>query len=211
MQNPYETLGVEATATDDQIKKAYRALAAKHHPDQDGGDAEMFNTIKTAYDLLRDPVKRQRFDDEGVLDDGKPDNTQSLAMEQVASFFIRSIDASLDRNNALNLDQLDLVVGAQRFFDQQINATNVKLYDVETRVKQFKKALKRLKKKGDGDLIKDMIESHISSLASNKHHYTKEISVFKAAKDILKDYSFEQEQQMLGYGMSGFTYSRRTT
>jgi len=59
--NHYNTLGVDKNATPDDIKKAYRKLASKHHPDK-GGDTAMFQSIQTAYDILSDPQKRQQYD-----------------------------------------------------------------------------------------------------------------------------------------------------
>lgn len=57
----YTTLGVSKTATFDEIKKAYRKLASKHHPDR-GGDTATFQQIQVAYDTLSDPIKRQEYD-----------------------------------------------------------------------------------------------------------------------------------------------------
>jgi len=57
----YQTLGVAKTATTDEIKKAYRKLASKHHPDK-GGDTAKFQEIQTAYDTLSDEAKRQEYD-----------------------------------------------------------------------------------------------------------------------------------------------------
>jgi curved DNA-binding protein len=57
----YQTLGVAKTATADEIKKAYRKLASKHHPDK-GGDTAKFQEIQTAYDILSDDSKRQEYD-----------------------------------------------------------------------------------------------------------------------------------------------------
>lgn len=61
MANAYETLGVPKDASDADIKKAYRQLASKHHPDK-GGDTAKFQEIQSAYDTLSDPVKRQQHD-----------------------------------------------------------------------------------------------------------------------------------------------------
>ena len=63
--DPYKVLGVPKTATQDQIKKAYRKLAKKLHPDLHAGDAAKqgeFQAVSAAYDLLGDPDKRKRFD-----------------------------------------------------------------------------------------------------------------------------------------------------
>ena len=65
MADFYVTLGVERTAADDDIKKAYRKLAMACHPDRNGGskDAEeKFKEITEAYDVLRDPQKRATYD-----------------------------------------------------------------------------------------------------------------------------------------------------
>lgn len=57
----YETLGVNHTTTPDEIKKSYRKLASKHHPDK-GGDAEQFKKIQEAYETLSDPEKKHQYD-----------------------------------------------------------------------------------------------------------------------------------------------------
>lgn len=64
MQNPYQTLGVDRSATPDQIKQAYRKLASRHHPDR-GGDTKVFQEIQTAYDTLSDPQRRAAYDNPG--------------------------------------------------------------------------------------------------------------------------------------------------
>lgn len=65
MRDPYEILGVEKTASADDIQKAYRRLAKKLHPDLNPGNKEAeesFKEVATAYGLLSDPDKRRRFD-----------------------------------------------------------------------------------------------------------------------------------------------------
>lgn len=57
----YETLGVDKNATKDDIKKAFRKLAHKYHPDKDGGDPAKFKEVSEAYSVLADDKKRAEY------------------------------------------------------------------------------------------------------------------------------------------------------
>jgi curved DNA-binding protein len=61
MTDHYNTLGVDRNASPDQIKSAYRKMAAKHHPDR-GGDTASFQSVQAAYETLSDPNKRAQYD-----------------------------------------------------------------------------------------------------------------------------------------------------
>ena len=74
-EDPYTTLGIARTATVDEIRRAYRPMAKKSHPDLHPGDKaaeSRFKTINAANDLLSDPEKRARFDRGEIDGEGQP-------------------------------------------------------------------------------------------------------------------------------------------
>jgi len=71
MKDYYQILGLQKSASSEEIKKAYRALAHKYHPDK-GGDEKKFKEINEAYQVLSDQGKRQQYDRFGKTFEGDP-------------------------------------------------------------------------------------------------------------------------------------------
>ena len=65
----YDTLGVLPTAKPEDIRRAYRELAKKHHPDTGKGSEKKFAAVAAAYEVLSEPVKRRKYD--GVLEQSR--------------------------------------------------------------------------------------------------------------------------------------------
>lgn len=95
MKDPYKILGLDQSATDDDIKKAYRKLAMEHHPDKTGGDDTKFKEIVSAHETLKDANKRgewkQRFSNSSY--------TSSGFDEQFFDEFLKNQDFSNMFNN----------------------------------------------------------------------------------------------------------------
>ncbi len=89
----YEVLGVSKTASDAEIKAAYKKMAIKYHPDRNPGNKEAeekFKEAAEAYDVLRDPEKRQRYDQfgfSGMNGQGGFGGGASMSMDDIFSMF----------------------------------------------------------------------------------------------------------------------------
>ncbi|MBC7928496.1 MAG: molecular chaperone DnaJ [Bryobacteraceae bacterium] len=93
----YETLGVERSVSDDDIRKSYRRLARKYHPDLNPGDKsaeDKFKDVQAAYDVLSDTKKRQMYDQHGFYSDSGMPNSSSpgAGSPQPGGFDFRGFD-----------------------------------------------------------------------------------------------------------------------
>jgi len=80
----YELLGVPRNATDSELKKAYKKQSMQHHPDRNGGSDEKFKQINEAYSALKDPQKRQMYDQYGTAD---PQQAQAQQQSHFSNAF----------------------------------------------------------------------------------------------------------------------------
>ena len=80
----YQTLGVAANASSDEIKAAHRKLARKHHPDA-GGDPTLFKAIQSAADVVGDPAQRRAYDE--ALRSEPVESLSDVARQVVAEYF----------------------------------------------------------------------------------------------------------------------------
>lgn len=103
MQDPYVLLGIPRTATAEEIKKAYRVLAKKCHPDLHPGDKEAeqrFKEINEAYEILGDEAKRKAFDVEQARTAqkaGKTNVNPKRAAAPAADFDISNLAQGFER------------------------------------------------------------------------------------------------------------------
>src|SRR4029079_5586695 len=95
MSDFYSVLGVGKTASDDDIKKAYRKLAMQFHPDRNNGSREAeekFKEITEAYDVLRDPNKRAAYDrygEAGLRGPAGGGGSHHVDLSEVLGIFMR--------------------------------------------------------------------------------------------------------------------------
>lgn len=93
----YDTIGVDSSASPDQIKKAYKKLLIKHHPDK-GGDPEKFRQIQEAYEVLSDPEQKDIYDKYGEdgLKKGYYDQNQNIVRKKKTPSLLYTIRVQLE-------------------------------------------------------------------------------------------------------------------
>ena len=179
----YDTLGVPADATDDQIKQAYRSASKKHHPDK-GGDEQEFKKATNAYMVLSDPAKRAEYDRTGEYP--KPNSDLQLVME----FISMTIEDFRNRQ--------DIKYGNLQHFmhhmltDREKKVENAKA-EADKRIRQYEEMLSRSKGPEDGPVhgvLKSMIEQTKEAIP----RMDADLDKVKMIREHLAEYEYTPEE-----------------
>jgi molecular chaperone DnaJ len=129
--DPYKALGISRSATPEEIKKSYRALARKHHPDNNPDDPkaeDKFKEIQGAYDILSDPEKKQAFDRGGFnLPGGQNVPFDMGNLSDMLQDFLSGRRGGGGPSRPQAVRGNDLETQARITFAQSINGTEVSL------------------------------------------------------------------------------------
>lgn len=179
----YDDLGVQRNASPEDIRRSYKILASKHHPDRKHGDTVKFQIVQKAYDTLSDPAKRKRYDTHGEEPAGP--SPREKAMQQVASMVYRAIDHE-------DIDRVDLV----EVVKAQVRDAMSKIPDgvtvLEKKIAKLERAKKRIvKKKGDQNMIAAMIDTQVKAHRLNVEFLNKEKVIGAEMIKILDEYKYD--------------------
>lgn len=186
MIDPYQTLGVEASASPQEIRRAYLAAAKANHPDH-GGDAEAMGRINEAYAILSDPAKRRAWDS-GTYN-AQPDQSQA----QLYGLIIGAFNAVLNGHSSdFELKHLDLISEVHALITKGRAGMKLEMKKKEKELRKQKMLLRRLSFKGSGanplmGHLQQLIEQSIFQLKT----WAQERLTMKQALELLKDYDFE--------------------
>lgn len=183
-QTLYEILGVEITATQDEIKKAYRQMSKDHHPDK-MGDSSKQAEINNAYEVLSDPMRRKRYDETGQ----EKDLERNAKIQQFFStIFLRLIEQSEDPG------KIDLINQGIECVDALLEDCSDNLKGVRKSLNKYSRAIEKLKTRGDKNLIM-IIQRQIDGCTQSINAEEENIEFIKEMRELISDYDFEFEKQ----------------
>jgi len=180
--NPYAELDVPITATIDEIKLRFKALAQFHHPDK-GGDEETFKRIRQSYEILIDPIRRRKFD---LTGDYSPDeNFNSEALGKLSEFvneLLYKIDA--DKDNLLDVLNIKIQQSKNENYNNQAQAN--------TYITSLEKIQAKIKVNNEGaeNVLYSFIEAQLEVRRGEYRMFTRCIKVLDHMTFILHDYNY---------------------
>lgn len=186
MTSLYDELDLPKDASADQIKRAHRKGAMKHHPDR-GGKPEKFHAIQKAYEVLGDPARRKRYDETGEGDQA-PDLRQ-MALDRLAQLLIGAID------HFPEIEAVDIVGEMRQLIHKAKTADLATIAAQKRQIVQRERALKRLRFKGGGaNYFAQMIEASIAEKRGNVVSGERQMELHEEALKLLADYEYEVQQ-----------------
>lgn len=191
-ENLYSILGVDRSASGEEIKKAYRKKAQENHPDK-GGDKEEFFKIKNAYGILSNPGTRARYNRTGNPKGDIP-QLRAKAMQEVAQMILTLIEnADPDRTDYIKLAIVNF----------EMNRENVKktIAKHEENLKKKKKIRKRFrmkKKDPHKDFIGNALDKDIEGIEFSIEHGKELIELANECIKVAGEYEYIiQEEQTI--------------
>jgi DnaJ-class molecular chaperone len=179
----YETLGVEPTASEDQIRKAYRKLARKYHPDvskEPDREARM-RAINEAKDMLLDPEARKRYDATGSADD---DQQQMRA--EATGMLVRFFRSGLDERRPIVPFVADCITSLKQ-------EAMLAISEYRERQKKLSRQLRTVKCRTEDNLFASLIKQESDGLVEQVRNAEKLIEVAGMARQMLDDYEMVYE------------------
>jgi curved DNA-binding protein CbpA len=180
-KNLYNTLGVDKNASYEEIKKAYRDKAKKHHTDKGGDDDEM-KELNCAYGVLKIPSKREFYDRTG--------ETEDTPFDKKFQSFIQEVFISHIIPRCSDIEHEDLINEFKNYISNFIEHSEEIKKSVNLEITKLEKVIERTKSK-KANIIKVVLEGNVQMQKHKLAETESNIAFGKEAYDHLKDYNYE--------------------
>jgi DnaJ-class molecular chaperone len=196
--NLYVILGIDRTATPEEIKLAYRKRAKQTHPDH-GGSSKEFADVNRANQVLSDPKSRSRYDRTGTVDD-EPDNAMSAPVG-ILWGLLQNVVAQHAAGQGADPCTVDLVDALRKHLVQKIADMRRQAKESKQAAERIVKILRRVEvrlkqkpKAKNADFLKKSILWQIASIERAMETNQGNVTAHEDALKILDDYEFDPEQ-----------------
>jgi curved DNA-binding protein CbpA len=184
----YHILGIKRVAARDEIQKAYRRKAKSLHPDT-GGSVEAFGELSTAYAVLSDPDRRERYDTTGEITPLRPNNLDASAIEIIAQKLGLVIHAEQD------VTSLDIAALLDQSIRDDIAERKSGMSGLRRAVERARKLRERVKRraKDQDNMLAKVLDWHEITAKTHIKKNEDAIRSMERALEILQDYSFAED------------------
>lgn len=188
MADLYADLGLNPDATDKDIKQAYRKAAKEHHPDRDG-EAEDFHRVSNAYQILKDPRRRDIYDRTGDPNAELPDEKR-LAAQMLVQLF-----DSILINHKRDIIFIDVVAEMKKTLRDNMKANFESRRVSQETIDYVKDIQARVGCEGENDFISAHLEGIIKSNYTRIQKDETDIRVGVEARRLLREYTFKTKER----------------
>lgn len=182
----YTILGVDAGATHDEIKAAYKAKAKELHPDKTGGNTEAMQELNRAYAILKDPKKRKKYDETGGEDD-KPNNDDAEVFRVVIEL----------TNRLAEQDPPDIENFLDRIEKREKDNFGIRMNQIDAKISTLRAFRDRIESAPDDgvDIVGTSIESMLDVQRSMKKDMMRDFEIKQKSFDYLRKYVFSKKKE----------------
>jgi len=192
METLYEVLGLEETATQAEIKAAYKTLAGIYHPDKETGDNDRFVEVKAAYEVLGNIKRRQAYDETGDTTNHVDNGPDFQAKGMLRSLFAQMF---ADQDYAVR----DYVPLAKQSILQTIHMENVSMKNAKKKLAKVTKLAKHAK----GDLVQGLLGQQIEQIETGMQASADNKALLQRALELVDEVSFTDLAEAMMLGMTG--------
>jgi len=184
----YEDLGLEPDATDAEVKKAHRRKVKATHPDA-GGKREDFDKVQRAFMVLSDPLKREKYDSTGQINDAPENLEESQALTILAQKL-----AAVMANESVNPRAVDILISIKSEMTQEAQAARGEKVKTERQIERAIEFKKRLKvKEGETNRLTQVIDGQITAHRGRIEAIEMALRVYEIAQALAKHYVYETD------------------
>jgi len=177
----YNKLNITETATEEEIKSAYRKMAKANHPDN-GGDTNEFHDINEAYEVLHDPIRRQRYDETGDYSESPPKESKKMTFMNmhIIPLFERATSVDFDFISEATKVIRDIILKGEKQ-RMQNNAA----------VERFEQNIRRIERKDGENIIKAILTSKVVAINAMTTGIDEELDLIEEVLEEIETYKYE--------------------